>query len=621
MSRSHLYADARTRAALAAPAQRILMIGSYMGYPNFGDILQLKGALRWHAAAGLRQPVLLCDADAVTDAAYADRLREYFGVEAVLFTCGQPLDPPPPGCDLYREPAPISTLHLYGGGFLNTMWGDYILSLVEAMHRRFGIATYIVSGQQVEPAFAPRLSEHFAEFPPAIVGGRDPRSVEVLKGIDAPAHYSFDDASECITLLADDLRPRKTSSDSAPHALIHLNASGYVRAEDEAAHLLHLRERLAALAAHLGPAAAVTLFQAYSDRRQHEIADSLGVAQMLEDGFAFSEYRVLQLDRLSLTLGTPSWAPPFPLNPAPTIALTCSYHVSMLCALLGVPCWMESRNGYYDQKQAALGLARASFEDFLKNPTPAPLTEAFNARTPWLDALREAIERSGGREPSTPIVPDMDPKVTARPWKAKRTAGEARREQHAWHLATESASHARVVSQDAAARAAIDEASLALSQADSARADSDLARAELVDARAAHTRTAVALEETRLWLADVQASLTASEARAAALQTTLAEVNARHEQSAAELAARTSDLAHVRAELDQTRRTLADLRLRAVATESALRRDVALLTDDAAAWKERATGLSHQLHLAAARAARLESLCDAAARHLERIVR
>lgn len=575
--RWHFYADDTTRAALAREGMRVLLVGSFMGYPNFGDILQLKGAIRWHRSVTRCEPVLILDVDAIADADYAARVRRNFAIEPLVFACVHPLTNPPFGLREIEAPPTIERLHLYGGGFLNRLWGDFVLSLVEGVYAVFNVSRYIITGQQVDPEFKSAMARHFAICPPIIAGGRDPTSARVLAECGVRAAYSFDDAAECMADIAAALGSGKPAA-SEPHALIHLNASGYTRSDDEDAQLGTLRERVIALRDHLGHAAPLTLLQAYTDRRLHSIADTLGVVQLLDDTLPLREYRVLHLDRIALEFGQAGWDRGARISPAPTIALTSSYHVSMLCALMGVPCWMERRNAYYRQKASGLYMAHATFEEFLGAPTVASLDEGLAARTAWLASLAQAwAGPAPGVLPRT-AVPHTD--ATAREWAGKMTPSRMREHLRAWiRDAESSAQRANVCVSEQTARAVAAEASL-----DAAMRTLGACRAELTGVRADADRLSARVAE-------------------------LGEQNARTSE---DLAATREQLYAAQA---SARRLSADL----ANTQVAMARLDATLRDEISAWRRQATSLGEQIAREREHAARIRYLCDSAVLRLRRI--
>ena len=417
-----LHADARTRDLLNDGTPAVLLLGGYAGYANFGDILQLKGAIAWHRAKTDLRPVLMCEAASIPDPGFLERVRRWFAVEAIVFSSQKGLDLRPAGLQLLEESPPIRHLHVYGGGFLNRFWGSCRLDLIDHLHLFFGVGHYVLSGQQVDPAIREELATHFRKCPPLLAGGRDPLSVDVLRECGAPAEYSFDDASEVLGDLILALAPVQTNPRDSLDALIHLNMSFYTHALPDpdlldvfADRLRTLHTRVADLHANRQPRTA--MMEAYSDRRIHEVTDTLGVALQLEDRLPPMTYQVIELGRLALELGAAP-LPPLPHIAPDAVALASSYHVTLFCALLGIPCHLMAGNQYYRQKSEGLGLPMEDLASFLKEPRTLLLEPLFEARVPWLKRLEVAY----GEPAATPPVlqsPEQPSAGGARSWTPK----------------------------------------------------------------------------------------------------------------------------------------------------------------------------------------------------------
>ena len=400
------YADDTTRAALQRQTSRIVLLGGYSGYNNFGDILQLKGAIRWHRRHTGREPVVVCDARAVPDAQFVSRLRECFGVEEVLFYSPHRLDSEL-ALSEWRDAPHLEHLHVYGGGFLNAMWGPLFVSLIEATIERFGVGHYVLSGQQASEEIGDVLHDHFRRYRPLLVGARDHESLGVLRSSGAEATYSFDDASEALQEFACRQPPDPAPAD----LLLHMNLSGYTRQGDFESAAHQLVERLDRLSRHIREKAGnhlpeVVLLQSYTDRRA-DVVDTLNSAQALADCFPFASYRVVDLADLALRVRDPDTAR-LPLPVAP-IAMVGSYHTALLCGVLSVPCFLSAENDYYRQKQRGLGLRSRDLARFLQFPERIDLTAAMTARKPWLDRLAEAYRQPPTmRVPTLPVAYDVD---------------------------------------------------------------------------------------------------------------------------------------------------------------------------------------------------------------------
>jgi hypothetical protein len=415
------YADRARWAADPPGADGVLLIGGFQGYANFGDVLQVKGVARWHREVTGLRPVLALSTTAIADGSFGDRMRAWLGIDDLVYWSERPLDATSIGLAELRRAPRIPHLHLFGGECLTLRWGELFLALIESAHRRFGVGHYAISGQQAEAAAVPLLRAHFGRHPPVLAGGRDADSAEHLAAAGAHADHSFDDALEAMERL---VREGTTTPGPPAGLLVHLNLSYYTApaAGDGAAARRELARDLDALRRALPPADEVALLQAFDDRRADEITDTLGTVVELEDGFPFAAYRVVDLARLALALDDE----PLPAGlPAPArLAYACSYHVTVLCGLLGIPCFLRAQNPYYRQKRTGLGLAaHGALDDFLDRPVASSLEAQRRARAAWLERLASAYSR-----PAEPRQPHdaVGPAAPAAPWRPKPGIRELR---------------------------------------------------------------------------------------------------------------------------------------------------------------------------------------------------
>ena len=387
MQNGHLYCDARSREALAGGGNQVLLLGGYGGYANFGDILQLKGVIRWHRAHTGLKPVLVCFLDSGPDAEFSARLRRWFGVEAVLFAGGDSAEAAQFELAALSDAPKIPWLHVYGGGFLNSYWACVFLPMIERIQDSFSVEHYALSGQQIDPGIVPELTRHFAEYPPVMAGARDRASIEILSRCGAPADYSFDDALEPLLELVKE--SKCAARPGRMDAWIHLNASHYSLENEGGKWTPHVAAMMDKLQAHLakigGKPSSVGVLHAYDDGRA-EIVDSLGVVQQLGGAFPFSEYTVVHLAQLATKLWV-AGEPQLDRSLDASLAIASSYHVALFTSLLGIPCYLRAHNSYYQQKLAGLGLVDSGLEQFLLNPTVPVLDEPQMAREQWLRKL------------------------------------------------------------------------------------------------------------------------------------------------------------------------------------------------------------------------------------------
>jgi len=126
-------------------------------------------------------------------------------------------------------------------------------------------------------------------------------------------------------------------------------------------------------------------------------------------------YQVLDLAQLALRLWSDD--PPEAVNLGGRLALASSYHVTLLCSLLGIPCHLLTENEYYEQKRAGLTQA-GDFSSFLAAPAPICLDAQRAARGGWLGRLIECYQQAP--QPAAPATRDPPPELT--PWSPKRGA-------------------------------------------------------------------------------------------------------------------------------------------------------------------------------------------------------
>jgi hypothetical protein len=372
----HLYADDESIDVLAALRPKAMLIGSDGGYGNFGDVLQHKGsASRLKAASGLAVASILM-LDAISRHVDVATLRRGYGVDALGFVSERPIAPEVAARLRLREVAVlrnVSYVQLYGGGFLNEMWGDFVLGVAEHFLERLPGAAYVISGQQISPAFASRVRDHVAKFKPQLVGVRDWKSAKLMADQGVCADFSFDDAVEPLLELRDKLDLRKGEG-----AFVHLNTSGYTSnsgaLDDMAAHL-----RL--VAGRVDGSGKLVLFQAFQDARE-EVVDSIETVKRLESGFPFVDVETVML--ITAAMGGERSMNGRALTGQ--FGYSSSYHVALWLQLSGIPCWLRGSNEYYRQKRAALGV-EGEFEDFLDRMHCPDHGEGLHARSQWVDKL------------------------------------------------------------------------------------------------------------------------------------------------------------------------------------------------------------------------------------------
>lgn len=399
MSTMFFYADAESIEVLCSNRSKAVLLGSDFGYGNFGDVLQHVGAVSHLQETSALDLVSIFALEAISRFVGTDALRGIYNVDALMFVATEPLrveDLSRLGLQQVLMVNNVAVVHLYGGGFLNEMWGDFSLDIAEQLLRQVPRATYVISGQQVAASYSRRVADHIATYKPRLVGVRDRDSLRNVQEQGVAAEFSFDDAVEQLLSLSRLYQLRRGDG-----AFIHLNSSGYT-GNDSA--LLEMTRHLSLVAGRVGGSALPVLFQAFQDGRE-QVIDSLETVKRLERAFPFAGTQTALL--VEAILAPPGkWAPRVLVG---EFGYSCSYHVTMWLQLNGIPCWLRGSNSYYDQKRRSLGV-EGSFESFLET---LPLVEHganLEARSQWLgklDAVVDRADRQGGSLTWEPVTPGV----------------------------------------------------------------------------------------------------------------------------------------------------------------------------------------------------------------------
>lgn len=394
----YLYADDESAELLAAARPKALLLGGDFAFGNFGDVLQHVGTVRRvRAATGLAVVSLINVMSRHIDVA---SIREKYDVDALALVSEAPIDAKLAadlGLRMVRSLCNVSYVQLYGGGFLNEMWGDFVLGIAEYILDRLPGVPYVISGQQVSQGFARQTGSHVHRFGPLLVGARDHESLGHLADQGVRTEFSFDDAVEPLISLRSkwDLR-------QGDGVFIHMNTSGYTGNDAAIAEMV---EQLQLVATRAGGSGTPTLFQAFQDARE-DVVDSIETIKRLEVAFPFKNCETILLVNSLLGIGDDS-----------TRVLTgrfgysSSYHVTLWLQLSGIPCWLRGSNAYYEQKRKALGI-EDDLEAFLEQMTLPDHAENLQLRHEWLQKLDQVM---GSIKPVTNRIewdlPDADQPV------------------------------------------------------------------------------------------------------------------------------------------------------------------------------------------------------------------
>lgn len=368
----HLYADAESIEILRSSRSKALLLGSDFGYGNFGDLLQHMGAAARIRAAG--HPVVsVLTLDALSRYVDVLTLRKGYAVDALVFVTTAPIEEGQAqrlGLRRVETVANVSLVQLYGGGFLNNVWGDFVLSVAEFFLQRLPNAQYLISGQQVSEGYEARVEAHVAKFRPLLVGLRDQDSLRRMAESGVKGEFSFDDAVEPLLGLHEVVELRRGDG-----AFVHLNTSDYTGNSDA---LGEMRGHLDLLRNTLSAKGRVVLLQAFQDARE-EVVDTLETTKRLETAFPFVDVETVLLVSAIMQRGERRVF-------QGEFGYSSSYHVTLWLQLLGIPCWLRGSNRYYEQKRAALGI-EGSFEEFLASMRTPDHGENLHLRSKWLEKL------------------------------------------------------------------------------------------------------------------------------------------------------------------------------------------------------------------------------------------
>ncbi|WP_317925626.1 hypothetical protein [Cupriavidus sp. TA19] len=395
----YLYADEASQAVLSGNSEKLIFVGSDFGYGNFGDILQHKNSIRLGKQSNRFSTVSVLAANSIGFRNFPEWARCAYGADAVVFVSENPLvfesnDLALRPIEMIRNP---TVVQLYGGGFLNEKWGDFVLGVVEYFLSRLPGITYLVSGQQITSPYEKRVFRHIQDFKPSIFGVRDELSHQGLSQAGFQSVFSFDDATEALRVLSS-----STQMGRKDRLLLHLNTSDYVSDEND---LNVVSQDLERLASSLAAKQGVTVFQAFADPRP-EVKDSRESIKRLGPSFPFIDYRVVELAPLAYRC----FSHDLNLILRGEIGCSSSYHVALWLQLSGIPCWLWSRNSYYDQKSRSLQVHQ-DLDAFLRQPSLADHRFNLERREEWLEQLTCRLLQAPSMR--SDVFFDVDPGVVA----------------------------------------------------------------------------------------------------------------------------------------------------------------------------------------------------------------
>lgn len=391
-----LWAEPAVAEALTNASAAAILVGSYDGSGNFGDIAQLDAALGLVGRIDsdlLVLPVVERQF-AATHASMAAELVNR--PEHVLYFVeggdpgGENLVPVEP------RGLTLAISYLYGGGFLNPSWGNRKLAMLRAVEDLLadaGRVLRVASGQQVDRGWIEGLPPTDAKLLRRfeLWGGRDDASAQTLTelGASGPAFNSGDDAVGILTATDN----RAPSQPGALEVNVHFAEHEWVTDSPEAAREFDVA-LLAELSRLAGQPPRVRPLLAYLDPRIDERPGLERFASACaENGIELIEPCVLRPVDIDGLLGELGGA---------ALTISSSYHVALTSLLLAIPTAILRDNDYYAQKAAGLLGDFGLPGEFSPRSSDDPVTAA-KAIAPHLldpevhDGTRQRLEAAAAR--------------------------------------------------------------------------------------------------------------------------------------------------------------------------------------------------------------------------------
>lgn len=396
---SSLFATPETREAVERAHAVAILVGGYDGSGNYGDIAQLDASLR--LLDPLREGMLVLPVMERTLVESARELRgEFLHVPEHPVFFGEE---GPSADGLVPLPPPVAlaagAIYLYGGGYLNPVWGERKMAMLAAAERFLAAAApectaRVASGLQVDPGWLASLpatdSEALARFD--FLGARDGVSAAALTKLapGTPVHETFDDAAAVIPVPA-------TTDPWEPNGPIEINlhVAGHDWVSPDPEETFSFAAELAyELGQQAGRPVVARPLIAYLDER-------------VDERLAVERLRAVCADR-EITVDDPCLLRPTRLPElsgslrTAGLTISCSYHVALTSLLLGIPTAIFGGNDYYRQKAAGLAEAFALPSPFLLSTEDDPkqtageITEAVDAGG-GAGAMRQRLYRRGDR--------------------------------------------------------------------------------------------------------------------------------------------------------------------------------------------------------------------------------
>lgn len=375
---------------------RVLLYGGFGGWLNFGDLLQLRGILRFYQNRNFN-PLILLHKGSLQSPFHLELLKTHLSEDLLFYERGKFLGP-----DIKEVSGlEVDIFHLYGGGFFNTFWGKAQLEVVERALHFFKPRRYFITGQQVSKDFLLPLKRHIELFKPEVFAVRDAESLKICKEAGFEVEFSFDDSAEYL------LEVREKIFVDVPHhfknfkkgaLFLHLNLSYYtLGSEDE---IWALRERIKPYLEEADEVILVKSFQNYS----LEVKDTLRAVDYIFLTHEKPTGRFLDLASFSLRENWEELKDHFPeIFSEKAFAVSNSYHTALFFTFLGIPSFLIKVNPYYLQKGCEMwdgALPQGDLKDLPehKERQKRILSQLLEKRAEFLKRFSEVLEEEASFE-------------------------------------------------------------------------------------------------------------------------------------------------------------------------------------------------------------------------------
>ncbi len=402
----YYYSNETTRKFLKSSKPRVYLYGSCTGYNNFGDIIQLKSTVLFHKRNTGLEPVIVMDLNSLTSSVHPQLLQSWYNTDYFIFLSSKAYDCSEAKLELITKVQSGGFLHVYGGGFLNQLWGKASVESIKSIIKQLHVNDYVFSGQQIDNTAITHLDSLFKIKSPKAFGLRDKQSLALMKkafpGIEPK--FSFDDVTEIFAEWIHYSHPTAKiwlkSKIQKPAILWHFNFS-YYTVNDITAMLEKIN-----LTIQKYPKYNTIIAVAYNDK-SYGLVDSLRSLIEFDTSFPFASYQVVNIAQLALQMNPVENQYPNIMHSINNIAIaiTSSYHTAMFANFLGIPAYLISTNDYYSQKQNGLGYKR-SFTKFLNTPTINLPTyrKEMALRKEWLVMLQEVCNEHSTQTNKTKLT-------------------------------------------------------------------------------------------------------------------------------------------------------------------------------------------------------------------------